>query len=256
MPARPQLTAREIVLGLLAGAAAAGGLALVLDDDDARPASVVATADKVTYRVAAFEEISTVGPQDVIVTIGDTPSVRAEGSPDALAQLEAVVEDGRLAIKPKDGFNFNWGRLASAEFHVTMPRLTGVTVAGSGDVRVDRVEGDEFEGSIAGPGSLAIADLRVDEADFSIGGSGRVISAGTVREARVSIGGSGAVEAGGLRASTATVSIGGSGDVALTVDSDAEISIAGSGDVDISGPARCSVSRMGSGNVTCNGEPQ
>ena len=56
-----------------------------------------------TYQVAEFDEIATTGPQDVVITIGETFSVRAEGSPEALAQLEAVVEGDTLAIRPKTG---------------------------------------------------------------------------------------------------------------------------------------------------------
>jgi hypothetical protein len=249
-----RLRKREVVFAVALGALAAGGAALILEENDGSgPVPVAAArADNLTYDVAEFEEISTVGPQDVVITRGDTYSVRSEGSPEALGQLEVVVDDGELTIRPKDQFRVNWPTLSSATFYVTVPRLERVSQAGSGDVSVDRIEGDEFEGTIAGRGKLTIADMQVDEADFRIGGSGNVVAAGTAREASVSIGGSGRVQAGGLRSETATVSVFGSGDVALTVEDEAQVSIAGSGDVDISGPARCSVSRMGSGNVRCS----
>ncbi len=256
-PERPRLRKREIVFAVAAGVVAAGGAAFLLDEGgggpDMRPA--IGGPSAMTYQVAPFEEISTVGPQDVVVTRGDEMTVRSEGSPEALSLLEAVVEDGQLIIRPKDRSfgGFNWGRVASATFYVTLPQLKGVALAGSGDIRVDRVEGDSFEGSIAGPGELSILSMEVDDADFTIGGSGNLVAVGNARETRVSIGGSGEVRAGGLRSETASVSIGGSGDVALTVNDKADVSIAGSGDVDISGPARCSVTQMGSGNVQCGG---
>lgn len=238
------------------GALAAGGAAIILDESEGggAPFIVANQADNLTYDVAQFEEISTTGPQNVVVTIGETQSVRSEGSPEALGLLEAVVEDGKLVIRPKGRFGtFDWPRVASATFFVTLPRLEAVAVAGSGDISVDKIEGESFSGTIAGSGVLNIAAMEVDEADFRIGGSGNVIAAGTARETRVAIGGSGEVRAGALRSESASIMIGGSGDVALTVQDEAEVSIAGSGDVEISGPAKCSVTQMGSGNVRCEG---
>lgn len=269
MPTRPPLTVREIVLGVAAGAVAAGGAAAMLsalDDDDVQR-RVVVIDRSMDYNVAPFTEVSTLGPQDVVIAYGETQSIRAEGPADALAGLEVMVVDGELRIRPKgprfdvDG-NFevprptDWDGLAGATFHITVPRLERVSLAGSGDVSVDRIEGERFEGRVAGPGELSIAVLQADKVDFSIGGSGTLTAGGSAGETRVSIGGSGKVDADDLRTETASISIGGSGDVALTVDSRALISIAGSGNVDISGPATCSVSRMGSGAVSCNGEPQ
>jgi len=259
MPQRTGLRVREIVFAVAMGGLAAGGAALILDEsnDGGAPMIVVNTGPvSRTYELATFDQIATVGPQDIVITYGETQSVRAEGSGQALAELEVVVEDGELTIRPKDqsAFGFDWDRFRSTTFHITVPQLQRVSLAGSGDITVDRIEGDSFEGTIAGPGKLSIADLKVDEADFSIAGSGDLVVAGTAREADVRIGGSGKIQAGGLRSENASIAIGGSGDVALTVQDQARISIAGSGDVDISGPARCSLTRMGSGDVRCNGQ--
>lgn len=258
-PERPRLRKREILFALTAGVVAAGGAMAILDTDSGagRPMAALAESSEKTYQLADFDEIATSGPQDVVVTQGDTFAVRAEGSPEALALLEPVVVNGRLTIQPAKGFNWgNWPRLASATYYVTLPRLDAVAVAGSGDISVDRIEGESFDAQLAGSGSLAIATMKVDRANFALGaagGSGDVVASGTARETHVSIAGSGEVKAAGLHSDAASVSIMGSGDVALTVEKDAKISIAGSGDVDISGPARCSVNQMGSGDVRCTG---
>ena len=127
---RPRLRKREIAFALAAGAMAAGSAALILDQDEGYVAPVVAVAgpDNQTYEVAPFEELSTVGPQDVVITTGETFSVRSEGSPGALAALEAVVEDDKLVIRPKGNFaaGFDWSSVAGATFYVTTPRLDAV----------------------------------------------------------------------------------------------------------------------------------
>jgi hypothetical protein len=253
MPERPRLRKREIVLAVAMGLLAAGGAAAILDDQRTDAAPMVATADNLTYEVGPFQALSTTGPQDVVITLGDTRAVRVEGSPEALARLEAVVRDGTLTIGPKERFRngFNWSRLSGVTFYVTVPRLEAVSLAGSGSVRLDRAEGPAFSGSVAGPGELTIGAMRVDRADFSIAGSGDVVAAGSAGEARLSIMGSGEAHTEALRSKSAAVSIGGSGDAALTVDGNARVSIMGSGDVDIAGNAHCTVSRMGSGDVRC-----
>lgn len=255
-PPRGKLRKREIAFAVAMGGIAAAGAGLMLSDGGpgTEPPPMIGTPNEMTYQVGEFDEILTVGPQDVVVTRGDAFAVRSEGSGQALGLLEVVVEGDELVIRPKDRFGGDWESLSEATFYVTLPRLERVSMAGSGDIRIDRVESDSFSGDIAGSGQLAIADMTVDEADFSIGGSGNVSAAGTARDARVSIGGSGEVEAAGLRSETARVSIGGVGDVELTVSEEADISIAGRGDVNISGPARCSVSKFGVGDVRCNGQ--
>lgn len=253
-PRRGQLRKREIAFAVAMGAVAAGGAGLILSEDERATAGAVpVAAEERSYSVAEFDEISTVGPQDIVVTRGDGFAVRGNGPTEALTLIEVTVEDGELVIRPRRRFGGDWERLRGATFHVTAPRLESVSLAGSGDIAIDRIEGDSFAGSIAGQGELSIAAMTVDSADFSIGGSGNVTAAGTARTTRVSIAGRGEVIAGGLRSQTANVSIGGVGDVAMTVEDEADISIAGRGDVDIAGPARCSVARFGVGDVTCNG---
>jgi len=256
MAERRKFRTREVVLAVAAGVVAAGGAALTLDAlKDDGPIVAITGPREMTYEVAPFQQVATVGPQDVVITYGDGFAVRSEGSPDAIARLEAVVENGTLTIRPKDGWNgvFGRGDSSSATFYVTLPLLEGVSLAGSGDVSVDRVEGSRFEAEIAGSGELSIDDLRVDRAEFSIAGHGDIVAAGSVGETHVSILGSGGVQGDDLVSRTADVSVAGSGDVSLNVESAANVSMVGSGDVDISGPARCSISRLGSGDVTCNG---
>jgi hypothetical protein len=258
VPPRPKFRKREIVFALAMGAVAAGGAAAVLSafDDDyySPPREAFSGTDEKTYDVAAFDEIRAMGPQNVVITYGEELSVRSEGPPQALALLKVRVEDGRLTIGPEDDFNWgSWERLDGATFYVTMPKLEAIDLAGSGDISIDRVEGERFSGTVAGSGQLSVTALKVDEVDISIAGQGDVVLAGEARDARVAISGSGEIKAGALHSTNALITIGGVGDVDLTVEEEARISISGAGDVDISGPGRCSVTRYGVGDVRCQG---
>jgi hypothetical protein len=218
-----------------------------------------------SYDLSGFEDISVVGPHRVVISVGPGYSIRVDGPQQTLDDTEVEVEDGRLKIHPVDDERWErrrnerdsrafWDNYRPATFHVTLPRLEAVSLVGGGDMRVDRVEGEEFSASVAGSGDLDVAALRVDDARFSIAGSGDLVARGSARRSRVSIAGSGNLRAHEVTSDEASISIAGSGNAALTVEDNARVSIVGSGDVDIAGPARCSVSRFGSGRVRCGGE--
>lgn len=247
-----RLRKREILFALAMGAVAAGGSAALLSafEDD----GYVEAPNVINFPAAEFSQISTQGPQGVEVTYGEGFSIRAEGSQEALGQLRAVVENGRLTIGPPPGFNWNWaGMLEDAKFYVTLPRLEAIDMTGSGTIVVDRVKGDSFSVMMAGSGDLEIGALEVDEVDFSVDGSGSITAGGTARDARIKISGSGDIDGDNLTSEKAAVSIGGSGDVSLRVEKDARVQIRGGGDVVISGPGQCSVTRFGGGDVSCEG---
>lgn len=203
------------------------------------------------YPVGAFERISVAGPYDVAVTSGGASRVTASGGADLLDETEVVVEDGALVIRPKKhrGMRFNW-RGPDARFVVNVAALKGASISGSGDISVDKVNGD-FTGKVAGSGSIGIGAMSGGTTDIDIAGSGEFTASGAVDAIDVDIAGSGDVDVPGLRARTATISIAGSGNVRAFASDTAEVKIMGSGDVDLAGGAKCSVKKMGSGDVRC-----
>lgn len=210
---------------------------------------------KQTYNVGDFDGVALAGAQNVVVNVGPATSVRAEGDAETIERLEIKVEDGTLRVGTKRGnWNMNWGKgRPPVTIYVTTPRLSSAAVAGSGDLTIDKVEGDRFAGSVAGSGDLEIATLRVDSADFSIAGSGDISARGSAGKLNASIAGSGDIELAGVESRQADVNIVGSGNVKARATETADITIMGSGDVTLGGTARCSVSKHGSGSVRCGG---
>ncbi|WP_374945266.1 head GIN domain-containing protein [Sphingomonas sp.] len=202
-----------------------------------------------TFAVADFDTVDLRGADDVDVRVGSGFSVRAEGPSDMLDQLR-VTRDGKSLRIDRRGFH--WGS-GTVKVLVTMPQIAGAKVSGSGDVAIDRVEGERFDGAIAGSGGLAIAAMQVNAASLSIAGSGDVKAAGTARRLTVDIAGSGNVDAADLRSNGAKVSVAGSGNVRAGVTGDAQVDLAGSGDVDLGPGARCTTRSHGSGTVRCGG---
>ena len=205
-----------------------------------------------SYDLAGFDSVSLAGPHDVVVRVGSAHSVRAEGGSKVLDALEIKVDGRNLEIGMKRG-TWRFRNEPRTVIHVTMPAIRAAAIAGSGDMRIDRAEGQEFSASIGGSGNIDVAALRTREANFSIAGSGDIRAAGKAGRAKVSIAGSGDVDIAAVEARNSNVSIVGSGNVRSRAMESAEVSIMGSGDVEISGSAKCTVSKMGSGGVRCGG---
>lgn len=203
------------------------------------------------FEVGAFDRVALGGSHDVVVTVGGVPSVRAEGSAKALERLEIKVENGVLGIGTKEGNWVSFGNNGGITVYVTTPSLAGASIGGSGDMRIDKVEGGSFAASIGGSGDMRIAALKVAEASFSVAGSGGVTASGAADKATISVAGSGDIDASGLETKNSTVSVVGSGEVRARAMETASVSMMGSGDVSMEGSARCTVNKRGSGDVRC-----
>src|SRR4051794_29419655 len=90
------------------------------------------------YQVANFQQIEVAGPYDVEVRTGSKPSVSARGSQKLLERTIVEVKGDKLVIHPEKQngwFHMGWGTNGKAHFVVTVPALTGATIAGSGDIK-------------------------------------------------------------------------------------------------------------------------
>ena len=206
------------------------------------------------FPVGAFERVALAGSHDVVVTVGGAPSVRAEGSSEALDRLEIGVDDGELRIASRDSGNWSWfSRHRGVTIHVTVPSLAAASITGSGDMRIDRVEAPGFAALVAGSGGMDIARMRVGQASFALTGSGEIRASGTAQRSSVAVAGSGGVSLERLETADATIALTGSGDISVRATGTARVELRGSGDVSVTGPARCTVNKAGPGDVRCGG---
>lgn len=199
---------------------------------------------------AAFTKLSLMGPDDVIFTVGDRFEISAAGDAKALQKLRYVIVDGNIKIGREKG---NWsGNNEKAVVRVTAPSITAISLAGSGNVKADRVDGDNARFALAGSGNISVDQVRAQTAKVSVAGSGNIDLAGTAKDVKLSVAGSGDVNAGKLSAVDADVSVAGSGNVDLSASGAVKANIVGSGDVNVTGGAKCQTSKMGSGKLHCS----
>lgn len=232
------------LIGSIALGLALAGCGMAHPEDDKSPQGTR------SFALTGFDSVSLAGSDDVEVVVGPAFSVTASGPQAVLDRLEISVEGTGLKVSRKRTVGWHWsGR--GAQIRVTMPAITAANVAGSGDMTVDKAEGESFNAAIAGSGDLSVKAIKVETLDANILGSGDVSLAGTASKAALSIAGSGTIRADELTAGTAAVSVLGSGDVNLRATESVTGNIAGSGDVNVRGTNKCTVSKAGSGSINC-----
>jgi hypothetical protein len=207
------------------------------------------------YQVGNFNEIDVAGPYDVNVRTGAAASVSAQGPQKMIDNAVVEVKGDSLTIHPANHGLFNWsfGSHGRTVFTVTVPQIRAATLAGSGDLNIDKIQSDQFEGKMAGSGDLGVSSLNVQSLRLTMAGAGDTkIGSGQAQNADYKIYGSGDIDAPSVTTQQLKVSITGSGDVRAHATGAADLSIMGSGDIEVSGGAKCTVTKHGSGDLRCS----
>jgi Putative auto-transporter adhesin, head GIN domain len=242
---------KALTAAIIAGAAATAACGGQSHDDEDLGAAVSRN-----YQVGNFTEVEVAGPFDVEIRTGANPSVSARGNEKLIERLEVEVKGNRLVVRPKRdrGWFGGWGSVrGKGSIAVTVPMIHAASLAGSGNLTVNKVTGDSFEGEIAGSGNLRVDTVEVGSLKLGIAGSGNATArAGRAQRAEYEIAGSGGVDARGIAVEDLGISIAGSGGIKAHATGRAKVDIMGSGDVDVTGGAKCSVSKAGSGDVRCS----
>lgn len=182
-------------------------------------------SDRRTFDVAPFDRLEIAGTVDAEVVAGDVPSVVAVGP--NRANLVVRQDGSRLILTQRDR-----SRVDDSEFRVTVPRLTGLTISGTGDMSVARVPAEALEINLSGTGSLDIA--------------------GEARSARVTLSGTGDLDGEGFSVSDdLSIVSRGTGDATLRGGGSVTIEASGAGDIRVTGARNCRVQNSGAGDVTC-----
>lgn len=195
----------------------------------------------------APSELYIAGPDQLIVTEGETLTITVEGDAEAGEALRFDRDGDRLTIARDSNIFDGSGK---AIVRISMPPASTLGVAGSGSIEAASI-GSDASIEIAGSGDISIDTITAQRLEVEIAGSGNVRGAGTANELTVEIAGSGNVRLAELMAETVKVEIAGSGDVELSSDGTVDAEMAGAGNVRVTGNAKCSLESAGSGNLTC-----
>ena len=186
---------------------------------------------------------------DVEVRTGRTPSVPAQRRREA-ARADGRRGQGRQAGDPpaEAARLLHIGLVAAMAAPVRRSpsrSCSGATIAGSGDITVDQVAGDSFEGEVAGSGDLDVGAIEVQSLEARRSPARAASRPARARRRAPNMTSPARATSTPARSSAADakVSIAGSGSVTAHATGTADVSIMGSGDVDMTGGAKCSVSK-------------
>ncbi len=202
-----------------------------------------------TRSVAGFSEISVGGPFEVEVIPNADFGVVLEADENLLRYIHVDKEGDRLKVKVRNGVNLRSKK--GIKLRISLPELTAISFAGSGNMRVKGVlkTDQRLTVAVAGSGNV-YAEVDCPDIDADIAGSGTIEMTGRTRSVDLSIAGSGDYKAEKLLSESTKVSVAGSGSAWVYASADLEVSIAGSGDVYYRGqPANLKRSIAGSGQV-------
>ena len=151
-----------------------------------------------------------------------------EANPELLARVTTEVRDGTLYIGRKSDRG-NWRDDGELTVHISVPRLDGAKLSGSGHLKIDGLDGGNAEVGISGSGSLS--------------------AKGTLDKLSLDISGSGKAEIPDLVVKDALIKILGSGNVRINAKDTLEAKVSGSGDIRYMGSPRITSRVSGSGSI-------
>ena len=153
----------------------------------------VGSGDLITEarNVNGFNEIVLMTSGDVVVEVTGTESLEIEADDNVMSLLTSEVVNGRLELGSSGSFSTTRG----ITYTITAAELVGVTISGSGDIDVSRIDADSFEATISG--------------------SGNIDPSGNSTSLEVTISGSGSFGGDDLESATGNVTVSGSGEAVV-----------------------------------------
>lgn len=182
---------------------------------------------------------------DIVVTVGDTPSLTITARQAVMPLLTSEVRDGVLTLSV-NGPHLGLGEV---DYVITVPEISDISIDGAGDVEADFTGAGDVQVSISGSGDIEGTGIDASTVVTSIEGSGDIELTGRADNHTLTIDGSGNFDGQDFVTENADVTISGSGDVEVNVTDELRAQISGSGEIRYSGGADVSSDVSGSGSV-------
>jgi len=175
-----------------------------------------------TRNVSGFDSVMLEGSGNVTVSFGSSESVMVEADDNIVPLIETTVQNGRLVIGTKNNTNITTRN--GIHVTVTAKSLKGISLKGSGDIKVTNLTGSNVTVELPGSGNITVT--------------------GTADSVNISL-------ADGLQARSATITLNGSGNITAYASENLEATLRGSGTIHYSGnPSQVNKSVTGSGTIT------
>lgn len=212
--------------------------------------------------VSNFDQLKIAGPVDIVITQGQTESLKLTFPIAVRGRVVAEVSGHVLRIHNKHD---NWGQSEKSWYsdksywhrsharivaYLTVKELRKITLSGSGTVAFDNgLMSDAMKLTLRGSGDMH-GKITAKSLASKISGSGKITISGSADHSKVSVTGSGNFIAADLKTANSSVKISGSGDAKVNASEELYAAVSGSGGVSYTGAAKkVSSSKSGSGYV-------
>lgn len=202
-------------------------------------------------QLGSFQQVSSSGGIDVVLTQGSTSSVVVEAAPEAQEHLVTTVKGNTLEIGWER--NYSWRNLLSSKrkvvVYITCPKLTGVSLSGGADAKGEsNFSADNFRIDASG-GSDVKLSLNAKTLTIQASGGSDVALSGRVDRQKIEVSGGSDYNGFDLKSTTASVSASGGSDVNVSVDGEISTNASGGSDIRYKGNARVEKSSSGGSSV-------
>ncbi len=202
-----------------------------------------------TRDVTNFSRVELSGTGNLVITQGETESLKIEAEDNLIGKIKSTVSGGTLKIGPRNEFLvWNFWPTEDITYTLSVKDLSRVSVSGSASVTSTKLSGDALEIRISGSGEVTLG-VEVKTFTASISGSGSFALSGIADTLDVDISGSGKIQAENLVTNDTKVKISGSGKAVVNAAKTLGVTISGSGNVEYVGTPAVTQSISGSGDI-------
>lgn len=206
-----------------------------------------------TREVSGFNSINAGYPAKVLITQGDTESVKIEADDNLLPSIQTEVKNGVLEIFCKKINGKYVNPTKPVVITITAKDLTKVDFSSAGELTINGLKTDNLDVGLSGAGNLQLNDIKIKNLSANLSGAGGMTASGMADNLDVNVSGFGDFKGAELHDKTANVSISGAGSATVWADDQLAVEISGAGSVNYYGPAKVTKQISGIGNVTSLG---
>lgn len=200
--------------------------------------------------VSGFSAIRFSGGGNLAIAQTGNESLQVESKSNLQSQLHTEVKDGTLVLEEKIRWFFGVFRwfLPERTYHITVEDLSDLTLSGSSNIEIERLEGREFTLHSSGSGDVTAA-IYANTFNLDSSGSMDARVSGEAENQNITFSGSGDYDGSDMRTQRTNIDITGSGSATVDAADVLDVRISGSGDVKYKGSPQVNQSISGSGTI-------
>jgi hypothetical protein len=237
-------TAASAALALLLALSLSSCITIKLNNKDLQGSGKVTTQD---FQVSDFDRLSFSGIGNIIITQGDTESLKVEAESNVIERLEISSGGKKLKIGFKNNF-FNIIPTKPVNFYLSVKDLREISMSGVGSIKCDNLATDDLSIDSSGAGSVDM-NLTTTVLEVALSGAGKVNLAGQTQSQSIDISGAGSYSAKEFTSKDCEVSISGLGRAIVNATDTLDVNMSGLGTVEYTGKPAVSQDISGGGSV-------